>query len=96
MAFDRSAPKKLLWSEESILEVERRLQKVQDDLMRLRTRMRDAGMDSVELTFGTFLMHLGKMEPMARQFLGNLDEQITVRQVENARNRIMQQKQKEK
>lgn len=85
MAFDRSAPKKLPWSEESLLEVERRLKQIQDDLRELRTRMGDAAMETVDLKLGTFLHCLDRIEPLARQFIGELEQQIVVRDVQAKR-----------
>lgn len=91
MAYEREGAKKVPHPAEAFLELERRLKQVQDDLRDLRTRMRDAEMESVELTLGTFLHHLGQIEPLAKRFLGKLEEQITVREVKKARENKLKQ-----
>lgn len=85
MGKNATGPKKLPHGKEEFLDMERRLGQIQANIRELRTRMGDAEMQTVELKLGTFSYFLDRMEPLVKQFMGELEQQIAVRDVQAKR-----------
>ena len=78
MAYDREEKKKLPRFITDIQEIEDRLSRLQQEFRDIRVKMRDNNMPSVELAMGTFLFLLEKIEPLAKKYAGQLEEQLAV------------------
>lgn len=76
---------KLPRSVEEIQAIEDRLARIQADFRDIRVGMKDAGMDKVELSLGTFLLFLGKLEQLAKKYKGAFEAQEIKKSVEAVR-----------
>ncbi len=88
MSYDREATRKQPRTVGEIQELEDRLAKVQQDLRDIRLKMGQEKIETVDLLLGTFTFHLGKLEPLAKRYMGKLEEQIVVQKVKKAREAI--------
>lgn len=71
-----------------LIDIEDRLRDLGEKFREIRREMKDSGMETVTLGLGTFQHFIGKLEPLAEEYLGKCRAQKAVQAVIAARERI--------
>lgn len=87
MPYDPQAPRKVARTVTEIQAIEDRLAGLQHEFREIRNSMRESEMETVDLALNTFTLYLDKMEPMAKKYRGQLEEQQAVLSAKQARER---------
>jgi len=68
-----------------LLEIEDRIERMKGDFREIRDGMRLEGMETVDLSIGSFNLYLGWLEVLAKKYRGEFESQVMIKKTREAR-----------